>query len=60
MSDRTATIRQVQRPDGGTEYIAEIFETKIVLVSTCRFLSRESAEKFAARSGAGVKGARDG
>ena len=25
MSDRTATIRQVQRPDGGTEYIAEIF-----------------------------------
>lgn len=60
MPDRAATIRQVQQPDGRTEYVATISETKIVLIATGRFLSRDSAEKFAARSGAVVKGTRDG
>jgi hypothetical protein len=46
MPDRTATIRPVQRDDGRTEYVAEVFETKTVSIAIARCLSRESAERF--------------
>lgn len=60
MPDRTATIQQVQHADGSIKYVAEVFTTKAVSIAAGAFLSREAAEKFAARSGAVVKGPRDG
>lgn len=60
MPDRTATIRPVQHADGSIKYVAEVFAIKTVSIAAGAFLSRELAEKFAARFGAVVKGVRCG